>query len=609
MKLARFGSAVAAAAVTAAMLAGCSTADDSSSSSDTAAGGGDKGTMCPEDTDKAWHRPEVAESGPITIGVEEIAHDYNNSTGAANNFANSGLSALIQPNAFIADPQSSVCQDGDLLDSVEMTSEDPQTVEYKINKDAIWSDGEPVACKDFYLQWLQANSKGTKPGEDGEAASVFDPAGTSGFDQMEAPECPDGADGKTVITKYTTPFPDWKGLFTTAGGGGGMVPAHVVEKAAGGVDVTKFNAEDTSPELMAFAEQYITLFSGLNPQYALSAGPYKLESASEEQVVLVRNDKYWGPKGGPESITLKTMSDGQSQVQALQNQEVQVIQPQPDGALASQLKSTQGVIFNAYAGATYEHIDFNMDLPLFQGDDGKAIRKAVFQCVDREEIITKLVSDVNPDTKPLGSFMFMPTEKGYKDIYKDVGKGDAKAAAKTLEDAGFKKGADGIYEKNGKKVEFRLGHKVIDNRAQISQLVQASCLKAGIKINDDEDQVFNAERLPASDFDTALFAWVGNPFKTSSIANYTTDGGANYNNYSNKKFDEIGKKALQELDEDKLAEYLHELDQIMADDMHSLPLYQFSDMVAQVEALSPTMTYSGPMGGALWNAYEWVLKK
>lgn len=609
MKLARIGSAAAAVAVTAAMLAGCSTASDSSSSSDSAAGGGDKGTLCPEDKDAEFKRPKVDESGPIVVGVEEIAHDYNNGTGSANNFANSGLGALMLPNVFIGDANLNVCLDGDLLDSVKMTSEDPQTLEYKVNEKAVWSDGEPVSCKDFYLQWLQAASAGSKPGEGGEPAPAFDPAGTSGYDQMEAPECPDGADGKTVITKYTTPYPDWRGLFTGAGGGGGLLPAHLVEKAAGGVDVTKFKKDDTSPELMAFAEQYLAVFAGLNPTNALSAGPYKLQSASEEQVVLVRNDKYWGPKAGPESITLKAMSDGQSQVQALQNQEVQVIQPQPDGALASQLKSTAGVVFNAYAGATYEHIDFNMSLPMFQGDDGKAIRKAFFQCVDRDEIIEKLVADVNPDTKPLGSFMFMPTQDGYKDEYKGVGTGDVKAAAKTLEDAGFKKGADGTYEKDGKKAEFRLGHKVVDNRAQISQLVSASCAKAGIKVNDDVDQVFNAERLPASDFDTALFAWVGNPFKTSSIANYTTGGGANYNKYSNKEFDKLGKEALKELDEAKLDELLHEMDKIMAEDQHSLPLYQFSDMVAQVEGLSPTLTYSGSMGGALWNAYEWTLKK
>ena len=602
MKLARIGSAAAAVAVSAAMLAGCSTASDSSSSSGSAAGG-DKGTLCPDNADTAFHRPKVDESDGITVGVEEIAHDYNNNTGAANNFANSGLSALMQPWAFIGDANLTVCQDGDLLDSAKVTSESPQTVEYKINDKAVWSDGEPVACKDFYLQWLQAVSKATGAGADGAAAPSFDPAGTSGYDQMQAPECTDGPDGKTVKTVYDTPYPDWKGLFT------GMVPAHLAEKAAGGVDVTKFKADDTSPELVAFAQQYITLFAGLNPQNSLSAGPYKLESASEEQVVLVRNDKYWGPKAGPASITLKALSDGQSQVQALQNQEVQVIQPQPDGALASQLKSSQGIVFNAYAGATYEHIDFNMSLPIFQGEDGKAIRAAFFQCVDRQEIIDKLVKDVNPDTKPLGSFMFMPTQDGYKDEYKDVGKGDVKAAAKILEDAGFKKGADGIYEKDGKKAEFRLGHKVIDNRAQISQLVQASCAKAGLKINDDVDQVFNSERLPASDFDTALFAWVGTPFKTASIANYTTDGGANYNKYSNPEFDKLGKAALEELDETKLDEDLHKMDEIMAKDQHSLPLYQFSDMVAQVEGLSPTLTYSGSMGGALWNAYEWVLKK
>ena len=66
--------------------------------------------------------------------------------------------------------------------------------------------------------------------------------------------------------------------------------------------------------------------------------------------MLVRNPKWWGNPGGPESITLITNSNGQAQVQALQNQEVQVIQPQPDAALAQQLRSTANVEFNAVPG-------------------------------------------------------------------------------------------------------------------------------------------------------------------------------------------------------------------------------------------------------------------
>jgi len=597
--------ALAATAVL--VLGACSTAQPSTSASSSAApaeSAGESSSSGGSSDNTTFVRPKVDSSANVTVAVEEPPHDYNNNTGAANNFSNSLVTSLTQPSPFFTTDKLELQVDGDLMASIEQTSTSPQTVVYKINPKAVWSDGTPVSCKDFYLQWLAANSKATTPGEGGAAVPSFDPASTTGYDQMEAPTCSDN--GATVTTVYTTPFADWKGSFS---GNSPMLPAHLVEKISGIPDITTIKADDTSPEVAKAAEAYTKDFAGFNKAYTLSAGPYILDTATDEQTVLVRNPKWWGNPGGPESITLVTNADGQSQVQALQNQEVQVIQPQPNGALAQQLRTSSNVAFNAYPGQTYEHIDFNMGLPLFQGDDGLALRKAFFQCVDRTDIIDKLVADVNPDTKPLGNFQFLSSESDYVDHYTDYQTANIDAAKQTMEAAGWVLGADGVYAKDGKRAEFRLGHKVIDTRAKVSQLVNGSCGKAGIKVNDDQDAQFNATRLPASDFDTALFAWVGTPFKSSATGNYTTGGGSNYNKYSNPKVDTLFGQANVELDPAKRVELLNEMDKVMAEDYASLPLYQFSDMVAQSTAITPTLSYLGSGGGALWNAFEWVYKQ
>jgi len=585
-----------AAATTVPLLlaAACSTAEKQPGGSNSAAGPGQTATMCPSGgqlTD-VYKRPKVAQSGNITAAVEEAVHDYNNNTSTANNFANSLLS-VAEPSAFMIDSNLGVCPDGDLLTSVEQTSTDPLTIVYKIRPEAVWSDGTPVSCKDFYLPWLAANSKAKGSG----GTLAFDPVTVTGYDQMKAPACSDN--GKTVTATFTKPFGDWKKLFTT------MVPAHVIENAAGGTDVTTITPDDTSAKVTSFASAYIKKFTGFDAAADLSAGPYLLKSRTDEQSVLVRNDKWWGEKAGPDSITIVTNPDGQSEVQSLQNQEVQIIQPQPDAGLAQQLRGAGGVKFNATAGLTYEHIDFQMKLPLFQGDTGKALRQAVFLCVDRTDIITKLVKAVNPETAPLGNFMFMPNEKGYADHYADYTTANTDKAKQVMEAAGWKLGGDGVYEVNGKKAAFRLGHKVIDNRERIAQLVGASCGKAGIKITDDQDAEFNAKRLPAGDFDAALFAWVGTPFKSDNTPNYTTGGGGNYNGYSNKEVDALFKTANSATDDAKRTEALNKIDELMAADKHSLPLYQFADMMAQRDTITPALSYDGVFGGVFWNAYEW----
>ena len=54
------------------------------------------------------------------------------------------------------------------------------------------------------------------------------------------------------------------------------------------------------------------------------------------------------------------------------------------------------------------------------------------------------------------------------------------------------------------------------------QLVAASCKPAGIEVIDDPAEDFNDRRLPAGDFDAALFAWVGSPIKSSLVPNYVS---------------------------------------------------------------------------------------
>lgn len=586
------------AAAFALLAAGCSTAVPPSATSPTSAAVGAGTTLCPNKgaalTDKLV-RPKVASSGNVTAAVEEQVHDYNNQTATANNFANSLLS-LAQPSAFDVDSNYSVCVDGDVMDSVEQTATSPLTIVYKIKSDAVWSDGQPVSCHDFYLSWLQGASKAV-----GKAGPAFDPATTAGYDQMKAPVCSDN--DKTVTTTYNTPFGDYKSLFSY------MMPAHIIEKATSSAsDVTKLSAADTGADVKAFAANYIKLFSGFSASADVSAGPYMLSSLSDEQAVLKRNPKWWGSTAGPESLTLRTNTDGQSEVQSLQNQEVQVISPQPDAGLATQLKALPNTTFSATAGATYEHIDFNMKDPLFQGTTGAALRQAMFYCVDRTDIITKLVAGVNPATKPLGSLMFLPKEQAYVDHYSQYAKADTAKAKAAMEAGGWKLGSDGVYANGSTKASFRLGHKVVDNRERISQLVQASCAKAGIKIADDQDAQFNAKRLSAHDFDTALFAWVGVPFKTGSLPLYTTNAGANYNFYSDTKVDALFKQAATITDQTKANDLYNQIDALMAKDEASIPLYQFSDMIAQSTTLSPKLTYDGVAGGPFWNVYEWKLQ-
>ena len=551
--------------------------------------------------DGPYNRPQVPDIGDVTVTVEENFQDYNNNTGAANSLANTYILPLLQPSPYFVDENLTQLVDKDYMESVNVTSTEPLVVEWKWRPEAVWSDGTPIGCKDMYLLWLAANATA----KDGDA-QIFDSPPT-GYDQISKLDCT--PDGKTVTATFSAPFADYRGLFSTMSQAGSqLVPAHILEQKTGIADITKVDPKAATPEIRAAGKFYTTGWNGFDASVALSGGPFKIESSvRNDTTVLVRNDKWWGNPAGPAKITVTAVTDSQANVQKLLNKETQVTGVQADSAVAEQIRA-QGGEFNVFArgGQTYEHIDFQMTNPLFK--DNPEFRKAVATCINRQDIVDKLVKSVDPAAVPLGNVILLPNEAGYEDHYSGIGSGDAAATKALMEGGGWALGADGVYAKNGVRASFKIGHKLVDRRSQTVQLASASCKPAGIEILDDPAEDFNDRRLPAGDFDAALFAWVGGPVKSSIVPNYLSKdkgGTANYNNYSNPKFDEIITASNVELDFAKRTQMFNDADKVMSEDVHTVPLFQLPDFSASDRAFSP-ISYQGFSGGPLWNAFAWT---
>jgi peptide/nickel transport system substrate-binding protein len=232
------------------IIAACSDDDDDDAATDgtetTTEAGADTttgGTEAPGTTTGETEAPgtttegtEPAEGGEPTGTVinaqEQEFFSYNNNT-AESNAASNGLvlNKVLPDTFFFQGGDGALVMDENLLDSAELTSEDPFTVEYVVNADAVWSDGDPIDCDDFFLSWIASNgvleqqddAGNPVMGEDGVTPLlVFSTAGTTGFDQIESLECSE--DGKTITTTYSAPFADWNSLFTD------IMPAHIATR-------------------------------------------------------------------------------------------------------------------------------------------------------------------------------------------------------------------------------------------------------------------------------------------------------------------------------------------------------------------------------------------
>jgi peptide/nickel transport system substrate-binding protein len=485
---------------------------------------------------------QIQSGGTLSYAADQEPTGFNNSTSKDNGFSVYSVTINMFPQAFHAQPDFTVKMDDAFLDSAEQTSADPQTIVYKIKQNAIWSDDTPVSANDFIYFWKQQNG----------TIKSNDVASTTGYDQIKSVTGSDN--GKTVTVVFKTPFADWKGLFV------GVLPAHYVSKREGGWN-TGLNKE---------------------PERIPSAGWFKVENYTPGQsLTLVRNDKYFGPKANLESVVFRFLPESTTQPAALQNNEADLIYPQPQLDLVQQVKALPDVTSETNFGLIYEHLDFN-----FKNEHlaDLKVRQAIATGVNIEEMVTRTVKQFSDQAQPLGNRIWLTGQPQYQDHFGQYGKGDVAAATKLLEEAGYSKGADGIYAKDGKKLSVRFsttsGNALRETQGE---LLQAQMKQVGIDIkiaNLDSQKLFG-EALPNGNFDIANFAWLGTPFAISGSRDiFRTGGGSNYGAYSSKEVDQLFTQANSETDEAKSAELGNQIDQQLTDDMATIPLYTKPTFIA-----------------------------
>jgi peptide/nickel transport system substrate-binding protein len=537
--------------------------------------------------------PDTKESEQVVVSTDKPFTSYNNATEDANQSYNTFALVLVQPGAHIINGNNKVILNKDVMESVEVTSKSPQVVTWKLKKGVKWSDGEAWDCDDFYMAWLTQSNQAKKP----DGSKYFKPASTTGY-ELATGQC---KDDQTFVGTFSEPYPDYEDMFNTD-----VLPAHILEKATGVADITKITKDSPAADLQKVADFWNEKWNGFTKDLMPGAGPYVMTGFEPNQsVTLERNPQWAGKPGGPKKIILKAIPDPVAQAQALENGEVAVnSMAQPDANAATKLKSlsAQGVTFGAGPGLAFEHLDLQMKNPVLAKEE---IRKAFFMCVKRQDIIDKLITEVQSDAKPLGSLMFFPKDEGYKDNYADKAKGDPAAAKKILGDAGWTQGADGVFAKDGVRASFRISHTDIPRRKQTVELIQGQCKEAGIEVKDDTDANFLDERVSKGDYDVALFAWTQSPFKSPKKSIYETGGGQNWSNWSVPKTDEALKKAVTQTSIADSLKYFSEADEAFAGQYLSLPLFQMPNMWA-FKGLD--RVYFQSYFGALWDANEWQTK-
>ncbi|MGW8061688.1 ABC transporter family substrate-binding protein [Streptomyces ziwulingensis] len=234
-------------------LAGCSSEDPS-------------GKPLAEQDIASAARARIADGGTLRWAVDSVPDTLNTFQSDADTTTTRVAQAVL-PSMYRMDEAGRAVRDPEYLESAKVVETEPkQVVVYKLNQQAVWSDGREIGAADFAAQWRALSGKD----------SAYWTARNAGYDRIEKIER--GAGDLEVRVTFSRPYADWKSLFTP------LYPKDVMG----------------TPD---------TFNDGARRKLKVTAGPFALKKVDTEadEVVLTGNPRWWGEPAKLDEIVLRAV--------------------------------------------------------------------------------------------------------------------------------------------------------------------------------------------------------------------------------------------------------------------------------------------------------------
>jgi peptide/nickel transport system substrate-binding protein len=490
----------------------------------------------------AQDRASLQQGGTLRQSVPDFGNNWNPMNVNGNNADLASVIGAMSVTMFDYDAKGVPKPNPNYLESITDNAASPLVVTMKLNPKAVWGDGSPVDVDDWIATMKACNGKDKS----------FQCATTQGYDAITSVKA--GADKFEVIVSFKAAYPDYTQVLSS------------VQKAESVGDADTFNKGWTE----------------LKNEW--STGPFKLDKYDKTQKVLtlVPNDKWWGDKPLLDTMVFRAM-DVSAVPQAYVNDEIDTfdIGPDPDG-YAKAKGVADGEIRKA-AGPNFRHFTFNTKAGVLKD---KVVRQSIVRGLDRGGIGESDLAGLEWPATPLNNNVFVSTQEGYEDMGKATGIDyDPEKAKSDLEAAGWKAGADGTREKDGKKLEVKFsqlaGVPVSENEALQAQK-QLGEIGVKVKIVTVPIAKFqDGSLLSNNEFEIVAFSWIGTPYPFGGIKQiYGTGAESNFSQASIPEVDELIKKIDVENDRAKRIEMANEANKLIWEEVMTLPLYQRPELIA-----------------------------
>ncbi|WP_408955858.1 ABC transporter substrate-binding protein [Natroniella sp. ANB-PHB2] len=210
-------------------------------------------------------------------------------------------------------------------------------------------------------------------------------------------------------------------------------------------------------------------------QRPVLTGPYQLRDYKKDvQIVVERNNDYWGPTAQLEGITFKFISDEMGRVMAFQAGEIDIAQNVPTSSIAN-LEQQDGLNVLSDSSLRTHLLYLNLKRAPFSDLN---VRRAINKVVDREALAESVME--GGAIAGVGPFPLVLPFGGEELEGYDY---DLEEASRLLEEAGWELNSDGIREKDGQELELELY--TYDARPElpiIAEVVQAQLKEVGVDV-------------------------------------------------------------------------------------------------------------------------------